>query len=114
MELLNQSLKISASTESDFKKETISKEGRKLEIISTQQNNQFVNKRGRSILGLLENLWQNAIAILTKEPEMEIWQKQDRYGRIHWYVYDPQICKSISFLSELDMLSWLDNRNSHL
>jgi hypothetical protein len=65
-----------------------------------------------SILTLIKKLLQNVIAALTTEPELRIWQKQDRNGHIHWYVYDPLTRKSISFVSELEMLSWLDNLNS--
>jgi hypothetical protein len=65
-----------------------------------------------SILTLIKKLLQNAIAVITTEPELRIWQKQDRSGHIHWYVYDPLTCKSISFASELEMLSWLEDFNS--
>ncbi len=65
-----------------------------------------------SILALIKKLLIDAIAVITTEPELRIWQKQDRSGHIHWYVYDPLTCKSISFASELEMLSWLEDFNS--
>jgi Domain of unknown function (DUF4278) len=65
-----------------------------------------------SILTLIKKLWQNAIVAITTEPELKIWQKQDRNGHIHWYVYDPLMSKSISFASELEMLSWLEDFHS--
>lgn len=114
MGLLTRSPKISDSTESDLPNETAkSKESRKLDLIPTEQSIQVVNKKCQSVLALIGKTWQNAIAILTKEPEIEIWQNQDRHGQISWHVYDPQIGKSISFISELEMLGWLDNRNNH-
>jgi hypothetical protein len=65
-----------------------------------------------SILTLIKKLLIDAIAVITTEPELRIWQKQDRNGHIHWYVYDPLTSKSISFASELEMLSWLEDFHS--
>jgi hypothetical protein len=111
MRLLNRSIQISTTTESDIQKAAVLKENCGLESILTEQGDQFINSRVYSILSQIGKLWQNAIATLTKEPEVEIWQKQDCNGHIHWYVYDPHVGKSISFVSELEMLSWLDNQN---
>jgi hypothetical protein len=36
----------------------------------------------QSILTLIKKFWQNAISAITTEPELRIWQKQDRYGSI--------------------------------
>jgi hypothetical protein len=65
-----------------------------------------------SILALIKKLLKNAFLTITSEPELRIWQKQDRHGRIHWYAYDPLTNKSISFTSELEMLSWLEDFHS--
>ena len=111
MRLLNRSIQISNATESDAQKAAVSKENCGLELISDKQSDQFINSRVYSILAQIGDLWQNAIATLTKEPEIEIWQKQEPNGHIHWHVYDPHIGKSISFVSELEMLSWLDSQN---
>jgi hypothetical protein len=65
-----------------------------------------------SIQTLIKKLLQDAIAIIITEPELRVWQKQDRNGHIHWYAYDPLTSKSISFASELEMLRWLEDFNS--
>jgi hypothetical protein len=111
MRLLNRSTQISTATESNIQKVDLSKESCGLELIPNEQSARFGSDRVHSILAQIGNLCKTTIAMLTKEPEIEIWQKQDRYGHIHWHVYDPQIGKSISFASELEMLSWLDNQN---
>jgi hypothetical protein len=111
MRLLNRSIQISTATELDAQKAAVSKENCGLELIPTEQSDQFINSRVHSILAQIGNLCKTAMAALTKESEIEIWQKQDRNGHIHWHVYDPQMGKSISFTSELEMLSWLDNQN---
>jgi hypothetical protein len=80
-------------------------------LISDEQGDRSIRKVS-SILTLIKKLLQNAIAVITTEPELRIWQKQDRNGHIHWYVYDPLTSKSISFASELEMLRWLEDFNS--
>ncbi|HEY9618831.1 MAG TPA: hypothetical protein V6C78_00600 [Crinalium sp.] len=62
------------------------------------------------MLALIRSLWQNAIAIITKESELKIWQKQDHQGHIHWHVYDPWSGESVSFVSEETMYHWIENR----
>jgi hypothetical protein len=111
MRLLNRSIQISTTTASGTQKADVSKEKCGLELTPTEQSDRFISDRVHSILAQIGNLCKTTIAILTKEPEIEIWQKQDRYGHMHWHVYDPQMSKSISFTSELEMLSWLDNKN---
>jgi hypothetical protein len=87
------------------------------ELSSTEQGGLLVRsdrsiRKVQSILTLIKKFWQNAISAITTEPELRIWQKQDRYGCIHWYAYDPLTSKSVSFASELEMLCWLENLHS--
>jgi hypothetical protein len=112
MSLLTRLRQISTATESDIQNAAVLKENCDLELVLTKQSDRFINTRVYSILAQIGNFCKTAIAILTTEPEVEIRQKQGRNGHIHWYVYDPQMGKSISFASELEMLSWLDNQNS--
>jgi hypothetical protein len=98
----------SASTESDFKKPNEWKEYCDLELIPTEKSDRSISKI-QSVLALIVNLWQKAIAVITKEPELEIWQ-QDHHGQIHWHVYDPLTRESISFVSEAEMWSWIESR----
>jgi hypothetical protein len=76
-----------------------------------EQSEQSVRKV-RSALALIKKLWQTAFSAIASEPELRIWQKQDRHGRIRWYAYDPLTNKSMSFASELEMLSWLEDFHS--
>jgi hypothetical protein len=111
MRLLTRSRQIHVATASDIQNSSVSKENCDLELVPAEQSDRFINVRFRSILTQVGNLCKTTIAILTKEPEVEIFPKQDRNGHIHWHVYDPQVDKSISFASELEMLSWLDSQN---
>jgi hypothetical protein len=81
------------------------------ELIPNAQGGHSTSKV-QSILTLIKTLCQRAIAVLTTEPELRIWQKQDRHGGTHWYAYDPLTNKSISFASELEMLRWLEDFHS--
>jgi hypothetical protein len=112
MRLLTRSRQIPTTTELDIQNTAVLKENCDLELVSTEQSDRFINARVYLILAQIANFCKTAIAILTQEPEVEIWQKKDRNGHTLWYVYDPQMGKSISFASELEMLSWLDNQNS--
>jgi hypothetical protein len=80
------------------------------EFIPTEQCDRSIGKV-QSILALVKELWQNAIAPPAEEPELKMWQKKDRQGRLHWHVFDPSTGKSVSFASELEMLSWIENLN---
>jgi hypothetical protein len=99
------------STESNLQNASKSEVDCNTELLPTEQGNRS-NSKVRSILTLIGKLWQNAIAAPALEPEVKIWQKQDRHGRIHWYAYDSLTNKSISFASELEMLSWLEDLHS--
>ena len=88
MRLFPRSPKRSTSTESDLQKANERQEYCDRELIPTEKNDRSVSKV-QSMLALIENLWQNAIASLTEEPELDVWQKKDRYDHINWYDYDP-------------------------
>jgi hypothetical protein len=78
------------------------------ELIPTKPGDRSMSKVP-SILTRIKKLWQNTISALTREPELTIWQKQDRSGHIHWHIYDPLTGKSLSFASELEMLRWIEH-----
>jgi hypothetical protein len=99
------------SAESNLLRANQRKEYCDLELIPTEQSDRSVRKI-QSILSLIEKLWQNAIAALAKEPELKVWQKQDRHGRIYWHAYDPLTDKSVSFDSEAVMRCWIESSYS--
>ena len=103
MGLSPRSSRRSTFTESDLQKSNKWKEYCDSELIPPEQSDRYGSKV-QLILTLIENLWQNAIAALTEEPELKIWQKRDRFGHIHWHTYDLYTGKSVSFASELEML----------
>jgi hypothetical protein len=105
------------STESNLKSASNREVAYNTELIPNAQGGLLVRiyrstSKVQSILTLVKKLWENAVSVITVEPELRIWQKQDRYGRIHWYVCDPLTYKSISFASELEMLRWLEDLHS--
>jgi hypothetical protein len=88
-------------------------------IVPTIDRKKLDLKPIKSILTLIETLCQKAIAALmddfmadvTKEPELKIWQKRDRHGRIDWYARNPLTGKTIAFASETEMLKWIQHQN---
>ena len=45
---------------------------------------------------------------LTAEPELIIKQKVDRSGSVYWYVYDPITERMTQFLSEEEVMIWIE------
>jgi hypothetical protein len=82
-----------------------------MELIATEQD-EHSNRKVHTLLELIQKLWDKALSTITTAMELKIWQKQDLHGCIRWHVYDPVRNISISFVSESEMLSWLDNINS--
>jgi hypothetical protein len=76
------------SAESNLQRANKREEYSNSELIPTEQSDHSVSKV-QSILTQILNLWQNAIASLTEESEINEWQEKDRYNHIHWYESDP-------------------------
>lgn len=74
--------------QSDLQNASQWKEYCNLELIPTKKIDLPFSKV-QSILTLIENLWQNAIASLTEESELNKWQEKDGDNHIHWHEYDP-------------------------
>lgn len=58
----------------------------------------------------LNNIWQYLIAIFTKQNELQVRQKSDRFGNTWWNAYDPATGESVSFGSDTEMLIWIEQR----
>jgi hypothetical protein len=67
----------------------------------------FTILRIQKLAALMNDFMTNVM----KDPELEIWQKRDRDGRIDWYARDPSTGNTIAFASETEMLKWLEHRN---
>ncbi|WP_019501436.1 hypothetical protein [Pseudanabaena sp. PCC 6802] len=83
-----------------------------LELISTEASDRHSRliSKPHGILGAIQNLWEGLIDVLTKEPEIKVWQKQDRHGNTYWQAYDPWTGDTVSIASELEMRYWLESR----
>jgi hypothetical protein len=59
----------------------------------------------------LKHCWKTLIDVMAGSYEPKVWHKCDRQGRIvAWYVYDPEMGRSTSFGSELEVRLWLEQR----
>ncbi|GAB4381027.1 MAG: hypothetical protein Kow00121_38550 [Elainellaceae cyanobacterium] len=56
----------------------------------------------------LSALWQQ---FFKDQQEPRIWQSADRQGNCHWYVYDPDGQRSLSFATEEEIRAWLEVRH---
>jgi hypothetical protein len=112
MSLFTRSSHLSDPTASDLPKTSKWQDYCDLELIPTEKRDRSVSKV-KLMLAVVGNLWQNAIASLTKEPELKVWQKRDRHGNTLWHAYDPWTGDSVSLGSETEMLSWIESRYYH-
>lgn len=58
-----------------------------------------------SVLGSLGQAW---LKRLSTPPELRVWQRRDRAGRIIWKAYDPRSGQSTSSASEAEMRLWIE------
>ena len=61
----------------------------------------------------LSHLWHELTELITRSPELKIWQTSDRKGNTCWRVYDPQNGYSYSFGSEADVRAWLEQHHDN-
>jgi hypothetical protein len=83
-----------------------------LELISMEASDRNIHlvSKPQAILAAIRNMWEGLISTLAKEPEIKVWQKQDRHGNTYWQAYDPWTGDSVSTASELEMRYWLESR----
>jgi hypothetical protein len=112
MSLFTRSFQLPDSAESDLPKANKWQEYCDLELIPAEKSDRPISKV-KWMLALVENLLQNLITNLTKEPELKVWQKRDRHGNTLWHAYDPWTGDSVCLGSETEMLSWIESRYYH-
>lgn len=59
---------------------------------------------------LVREVWQNIIRYLSTRNELQVWQKRDRSGEIHWCAYDPVTGNRASLSSEDELRSWIESQ----
>lgn len=70
----------------------------------------FPDRRQRQLWkkAKLQTIWQYLSVLFTKKPELQIQQQCDRLGNIWWNAYDPVTGMSKRFISQAEMLKWLE------
>lgn len=64
-----------------------------------------------SRFNFVTKLWKILVDALLHSDELKVSQKVDRQGRIiAWFIYDPEIGRSICFGSEMEVRLWLEHR----
>jgi hypothetical protein len=72
-------------------------------IVSAKPNQRFFWSR-------LEKFWKVLLQQFVKPPELQVWQKRDRWGNIWWNAYDPLTGRSIRHIAEEQMRIWIEQR----
>lgn len=82
---------------------------KRIELLDDKDQKRF--KKSKLLL-TVNKIWQHLIAIFTKQPELQVQQRSNRFGNTWWEAYDPVTGCSASFGSETDMLAWIEARYS--
>lgn len=80
---------------------------KRIELLDDKDQERFKKSK---LLSTVNKIWQHLIAIFTKQPELQVQQRSDRFGNTWWEAYDPVTGCSASFGSETDMLAWIEAR----
>lgn len=79
----------------------------KLELISSEISQSFTHSALTLVHALrrsLQNTW-----LPSKEPRIQ--QTLDGAGKLGWIVYDPMSDRALTFHTEQDLLTWLEERH---
>jgi len=77
--------------------------------VGFSKDEQEQDKKSKFILAL-NTVWQHLITILTKQPELQVRQRYNRFGNTWWEAYDLMTGSTVSFGSEIEMLAWIEQR----
>lgn len=80
----------------------------RLEVIFSQSEPKQVKKT--KLFLVMNRIWQQLSASLTKGNELQVWQTSDRFGNTWWNAYDPATDSSTSVGSEAEMRGWIEKR----
>lgn len=59
----------------------------------------------------LNDIWQRVLNYFAVSSEPRVWQSQDATGLLQWKALDPITGESVSYDSETEMRSWLEERH---
>jgi hypothetical protein len=73
------------------------------------ESNTNTNQSSRfNIVEYLKRLGDRIVEYFNSQPEIKVWQRQDRFGNDYWEVYDPNTHRSASFGSEEEVRIWIE------
>lgn len=59
----------------------------------------------------LNDIWQSVLNYFSVSSEPRVWQTQDITGLLQWKALDPMTGELVSYDSEAEMRSWLEERH---
>lgn len=78
-------------------------------IPQSLESNTINNQSSRfNIVEYLRRLGDRIVEYLNSQPEIKVWQRQDRFGNEYWEVYDPNTNRSASLGSEEEVRIWIE------
>ncbi|MBD2101416.1 hypothetical protein [Leptolyngbya sp. FACHB-261] len=67
-------------------------------------------RRSWSLLSILKSVCQRLLNSLVDQDELKVWEDSDRDGNACWYVYDRRSERHLSFASEAEVRTWIEQR----
>jgi hypothetical protein len=83
----------------------------RLEVLYSPEESKPAKPTKTKGFSVLNSIWQNLVTFFTKEPEVQVTKRCDRFGNTWWEAYDPFSGKSVSFGGEIEMLDWIEKRH---
>jgi hypothetical protein len=68
----------------------------------------LLNPTYKKLTNQLKRFGQWIWNALTSEPELKIWQRQDRAGNVWYQVYDPKSGRTACLASEEEVRMWIE------
>jgi len=82
----------------------------RLTVVSVPSSQPTVSKSQAPLMHL-KQWWKGLMHWFDSSAEPRVWQKHDRQGNpLYWCVYDPELGRSMSFGSEMEVRLWLEHR----
>lgn len=81
------------------------------QAINREAGNRERQSRNQADKSAVRSALTHLMQMLLRDPnEPRVHQVVDRFGKVHWNIYDPQVQQSLSLDHEAEVRQWLEQR----
>ena len=62
-----------------------------------------------NLLAVIKKIWRFLLIDFAKKNELQVQWEINQLGHTVWKIYDPTTGKAVRFLSEFEMISWIED-----